>query len=163
MWQWVYCHDCGKDCPGSDSGPSVLRCLAVMKIYLSLFFPDAQIASWHFPASFTVKYGQVPELQPAELGKQDVCHFQAWPIKLPQGHYSFCAFSPVVKGREWITMVLESTIWYGLGHFSGPRTWAELYGSCQCPGPFLVSCVEVTICSHSPQRSLLNGWPHIID
>lgn len=58
----------------------MVRCLAVIKIYLSVFFPDAQLASWHFlyrEAWPGMPYQAWPELQPAELGKQDVCHLQA--------------------------------------------------------------------------------------
>ena len=82
------------------------RCTASFMAFPSLLYREV------WPG---MPYQVWPELQPAELGKQDVCHRQAWPIKLCQGHCSFSAFSPVVKGREWITMALEGMIWHGLG------------------------------------------------
>ena len=85
------------------------RCTASFMAFPSLLYHEV------WPG---MPYQVWPELQPVELGKQDVCHLQAWPIKLSQGHCSFSAFSPVVKRREWITMALEGMIWHGLGHSS---------------------------------------------
>lgn len=74
-------------------------------------------ARWHFLASFAITCGQVTELQLVELGKHDMCQFQAWPIKRSQGH-SYMPFLLWPRKGSWPRSALEFTVWHGLGHFS---------------------------------------------
>ena len=80
---------------------------------------------------------------------------------LPGTLFLLCLFSyGQGKGVDHNGLGRHDLIWPGSLQWASPLSWVVWFLSMPRA---LVSCVELTICSHGPQWSLLNGWPHITD
>lgn len=99
IWLQLYSHEHRKGYSKSGYWPCVAEVANGHQNLHASLLPGIT-ASWHTPASFAVKCGQMTELKPVEIGTNDMCHFQAWPIK-PSRRYCSLPFFLWPRKRWW--------------------------------------------------------------